>query len=76
MSASAEVPSLVRPGGVTYLHIPTEDPRSTAAFYEEVFGWSIRDAHSDSPAFTDGTGHVIGHFVTDQPVAGESGVRP
>jgi hypothetical protein len=28
------------------------------------------------PAFTDGTGHVIGHFVTDQPVAGESGVRP
>ncbi|MGA9874742.1 MAG: VOC family protein [Solirubrobacteraceae bacterium] len=76
MSASAEAPSLARPGGVSYLHIPTSDPRSTAAFYEETFGWSIRDANTDSPAFTDGTGHVIGHFVTDQSVAGESGVRP
>ena len=28
------------------------------------------------PSFEDGTGHVIGHFVTDLPVAGEGGVRP
>jgi uncharacterized protein len=76
MSSSAQAPSLARPGGISYLHIPTADPRSTAAFYADVFGWSIRDADAASPAFTDGTGHVIGHFVTDQPVAGESGVRP
>ena len=28
------------------------------------------------PSFEDGTGHVIGHFVADQAVAGEAGVRP
>jgi hypothetical protein len=71
-----EEPSLARPGGLSYLHIPTGDPRSTASFYGEVFGWSIRDADTDSPAFSDGSGHVIGHFVTDQSVAGDSGVRP
>ena len=76
MSASVEAPSLARPGGVSYLHIPSGDPGASATFYEEVFGWSIRDADADSPAFSDGTGHVIGHFVTDPPVAGESGVRP
>jgi predicted enzyme related to lactoylglutathione lyase len=30
----------------------------------------------DDPSFEDGTGHVIGHFVADQPVAGEAGLRP
>jgi predicted enzyme related to lactoylglutathione lyase len=30
----------------------------------------------DDPAFEDGTGHVIGHFIADQPAAGEAGVRP
>lgn len=73
---SAEEPSVARLGGVSYLHIPTAEPRLTASFYERAFGWSIRDANTDSPAFTDGTGHVIGHFVSDQSVAGDSGVRP
>jgi len=27
-------------------------------------------------ASTTGTGHVIGHFVADQEVAGEAGMRP
>ena len=76
MSLSAEEPSLARPGSVSYLHIPIGDRRSTASFYGEVFGWSIRDPDADSPGFTDGSGHVIGHFVTDQAVAGDSGVRP
>ena len=30
----------------------------------------------DDPSFEDGTGHVIGHFRADLPVAGEDGVRP
>jgi predicted enzyme related to lactoylglutathione lyase len=64
-----------RPGGVSYLRIPADDPSALADFYGAVFGWSIR-AHGDSPAFDDGTGHVIGHFVSDQPAAGEGGVRP
>jgi predicted enzyme related to lactoylglutathione lyase len=35
----------------------------------------VRD-HPDHPSFEDGSGHVIGHFVSDIPVAGEAGVQP
>jgi predicted enzyme related to lactoylglutathione lyase len=76
MQASAEPPSVARPGGVSYLHIPSENPPLAAAFYGAVFDWSIRDRDTESPAFQDGTGHVIGHFVDEQPVAGDAGVRP
>jgi predicted enzyme related to lactoylglutathione lyase len=51
------------------------DPQRSAAFYAAVFGWSVR-TDRDDPSFEDGTGHVIGHFVADQPVAGEAGLRP
>jgi predicted enzyme related to lactoylglutathione lyase len=64
-----------RPGGASYLRIPAEDPRATAAFYGAVFGWKV-DLDRDDPSFEDGTGHVIGHFVAELPVAGEAGVRP
>ena len=64
-----------RDGGVSYLRIPAADPRATAAFYREVFGWTV-DTDRPDPSFEDGTGHVIGHFVGDQPVGGEAGIRP
>jgi hypothetical protein len=64
-----------RPGGISYLRIPATDPQRSAAFYEAVFGWSLR-ADREDPAFEDGTGHVIGHFRADHAVAGEAGVRP
>jgi uncharacterized protein len=64
-----------RPGGVSYLRVPAPDPRRSAVFYEGVFGWSV-DADRDVPRFEDGSGHVIGHFMADLPVAGEAGVLP
>ena len=64
-----------RPGGISYLRIPAPDPQAAAAFYEAVFGWTVRRDRED-PAFEDGTGHVIGHFRADHAVAGERGVRP
>jgi uncharacterized protein len=64
-----------RTGGISYLHIPAPDPTSSAVFYRETFGWNVRD-DPDSPAFEDGTGHVIGHFIRDLPVSGEAGVTP
>jgi hypothetical protein len=64
-----------RVGGISYLRIPAVDAGRSADFYEAVFGWSVRrDSHH--PAFEDGSGHVIGHFMTDPAVAGEAGVRP
>ena len=45
------------------------------AFSRAVFSWSIRDG-GNSPAFEDGTGHVIGHVIPDLPIAGDAGVLP
>jgi uncharacterized protein len=68
-------PSVFRRNGVSYLHIPAADPPASARFYAEVFGWQVRD-HPDHPSFSDGTGHMIGAFVADRPVAGDAGVLP
>ena len=65
--------SVFRPGDVSYLRIAAPDPSRSSAFYNAVFGWKIR---KDSTAFEDGTGHIIGHFMPDLPVAGEAGVIP
>ena len=67
--------SVFRVGGISYLRIPAEDPRRSAAFYEAVFGWRVH-ADRDDASFEDGTGHVIGHFGSGQQAAGEAGIRP
>jgi predicted enzyme related to lactoylglutathione lyase len=68
-------PQVFRVSGISYLHIPALDAHESARFYADVFGWEIRD-HPEHPSFTDGTGHVIGAFMTDRPVSGESGMLP
>jgi predicted enzyme related to lactoylglutathione lyase len=67
--------TVARPGGVSYLRIPARDIARSAEFYRAVFGWRLRGG-ADAPSFSDGTGHVIGHWRTDLPVAGEAGVLP
>lgn len=58
---------------MSYVRIPAPDPVQAAEFYSVVFGWKVRPG---STSFEDGTGHVIGHFMPDLPVAGEAGVVP
>jgi predicted enzyme related to lactoylglutathione lyase len=67
--------TVARPGGVSYLRIPARDVPQSADFYHTVFGWRLRGT-AESPSFSDGTGHVIGHWRTDLPAAGEAGVLP
>ena len=67
--------TVARPGGVSYLRIPARDVARSAEFYRAVFGWRLR-GRPDAPSFSDGTGHVIGHWRTDLPAAGEAGVLP
>jgi len=75
-SASTGVEGTVaRPGGVSYLRIPARDLAQSADFYRAVFGWRLRGT-PEAPSFSDGTGHVIGHWHTDLPAAGEAGVLP
>jgi uncharacterized protein len=67
---------LVRPAGISYLHIPADDVRRAAAFYEDVFGWSVHGHDSDRPSFDDGTGHVSGAWMSDQAISREPGLLP
>lgn len=67
--------TVARPGGISYLGMPARDAAESAEFYRAVFGWEIRGS-SDRLSFSDGTGHVIGHWRTDLPVTGEAGIRP
>jgi uncharacterized protein len=67
--------TVARPGGVSYLAMPARDAAESAKFYRAVFGWEIR-GDSDSLSFSDGTGHVIGHWRTDLAATGEAGIRP
>jgi uncharacterized protein len=74
--APADVEGTVaRPGGVSYLRIPARDIARSAEFYRAVFGWRLRGDPAE-PSFSDGTGHVIGHWRTDLPPAGQAGVLP
>jgi len=63
-----------RIAGVSYLHIPARDAAASAGFYRDVFGWQVHGP-PDAPGFSDGTGHVIGRWVTDQAVTGTEGLR-
>jgi uncharacterized protein len=63
-----------RIAGVSYLHIPALEVGASAAFYRDVFGWQLH-GRPDAPSFSDGTGHVIGRWVTDQAVTGADGLR-
>jgi predicted enzyme related to lactoylglutathione lyase len=67
--------TVARPGGVSYLHIPAQDVTRSAEFYRDVFGWQLR-GHADAPSFSDGTGHVIGHWRPGPPAAGDGGIVP
>ena len=67
--------TVARPGGVSYLRIPARDVAQSAEFYRAVFGWRLRGT-PQAPSFSDGTGHVIGHWRTDLPAAGQPASCP
>jgi uncharacterized protein len=73
MRTVTDEPTVFRPDSVSYLRIPAPDPAKAAAFYGAVFDWEV---DAERGRFTDGSGHVIGHFVADIDIAGEDGVRP
>lgn len=54
---------LARPGAITYLHIGASDVRGAAAFYGDVFGWTIRGADGDRPSFEDTSGRLSGAWI-------------
>jgi predicted enzyme related to lactoylglutathione lyase len=69
-----EEPSVLRDRSITYLELPSSDTGAMRAFYTAVFGWLVDPDYPSS--FSDGSRHVIGHFVDHLEVAGEAGPRP
>jgi uncharacterized protein len=60
---------------VCYLEIPSTDPRKSAQFYKNVFGWNIRGGDSDRPSFDDPNG-VSGAFVATIEPSLNAGILP
>ena len=54
-------------GKICYIEIPAEDVRRSAAFYEKVFGWRLRQRGDGAIAFDDGVGQVSGTWVLNRP---------
>jgi uncharacterized protein len=67
---------LARHGHVSYLEIPAVDPEKSAAFYEAVFGWSIRRGDAGHLSFDDRSGDLIGRWVAGHAVSREPGLLP
>ena len=57
-----------------YLEIPAGDVHQSAAFYEQVFGWNIRNRETARPSFDDATGDVSGAWVTGRKISREPGL--
>jgi predicted enzyme related to lactoylglutathione lyase len=69
-------PDLTRNGKVSYMQIPATDTKKSAAFYEKVFGWTLRGGGPDHFSFSDASGELIGAWVTDRAISKEPGVLP
>jgi predicted enzyme related to lactoylglutathione lyase len=68
-------PSPFRDRAVSYLEVPATDIAQSSTFYRQVFGWAV-SGDAEQGSFTDGSGHVIGHWRSDLEVAGDQGIRP
>ena len=61
-------------GKICYLEIPATDVANSAAFYQNVFGWNIRQRGDGHTAFDDSTGQVSGTWVLGRPPAAQPGL--
>src|ERR1041385_877250 len=50
-------------GKICYIEIPAVDINSSANFYREVFGWSVRTRGEGHLAFDDGVDQVSGTWI-------------
>jgi hypothetical protein len=75
-SATGVDRQLARHGALSYLEIPAVEVRRSAAFYAEVFGWTVGAGDTDNPKFADQIGHLIGRWVTGRAISREPGLLP
>ena len=61
-------------GKICYLELPATDIARSAAFYQSVFGWTIRRRGDGHTAFDDTVGEVSGTWVTGRPPSTQPGI--
>jgi predicted enzyme related to lactoylglutathione lyase/uncharacterized glyoxalase superfamily protein PhnB len=59
-----------------YVEIPAIDAAASARFYENVFGWKIRDGDSARPRFDDAPGNISGAWVMGRQAVRVPGLLP
>ena len=62
-----------RTGKICYIEISAVDVSRSAGFYQQAFGWNIRQRGDGSTSFDDTVGEVSGTFVVGRPPATEPG---
>ena len=68
------MPPTIANGKICYVEIPATDIERSAAFYQAVFGWNIRQRGDGHKAFDDGVGEVSGAWVQGRPPAAKPGL--
>ncbi len=61
-------------GKICYIEMPAEDIRTSADFYQNVFGWNIRKRGDGNIAFDDAVGEVSGTWVKSRPPSSTPGL--
>lgn len=61
-------------GKICYIELPATDVARSADFYQQVFGWNIRQRGDGAVAFDDTTGEVSGSWVKGRPPASHPGL--
>ena len=61
-------------GKICYIEMPAIDVQTSAAFYQEVFGWNIRKRGDGATAFDDTIGEVSGAWVLNRKPMKEIGL--
>lgn len=63
-----------RTGKICYIEIPAIDIAESAQFYQQVFGWQMRQRSDGSTAFDDTVGEVSGTWVLGRPPSTDPGL--
>ncbi len=61
-------------GKICYMEIPALDVQQSSKFYENVFGWKIREDNGGNITFDDTVGQVSGMWVLDREPTTKPGI--
>jgi len=61
-------------GKICYVELLATDVPRSVAFYQAVFGWTIRRRGDGQPAFDDSVGEVSGSWVVGRPPSQKPGL--